>query len=293
MLSLAGCGPTVGGADSTSTESSSSAETTTTTASTTTTSADVTSTGGDDTTTSTTSESTTTDGDTTTTGGPPPSVCDPQPQFVDAELDFDPGAESEDYFVDATCTVSELVPGDEHSMYIALDCDVDGAIEQHGVSVYADPWVEIPIAVDDVVGLRAAESVPIDTGGYEFVVLRDAQGELLAAMHGAHVAPEVVDEVSWFDPFTWILRTDVCELEPYAPVGDAGDFIVDPCPTQDQRAAYEFFLYDESVLVFDSTRVPFGVFDLVVPYAEVHFPQAGDCEPEPFTTARFVILRRP
>jgi hypothetical protein len=222
--------------------------------------------------------------------GDVPSVCEPQPQMIRAEIDANPEIFDE-YFVDDTCIVLSVEMTEPDRQRIELTCGKELGSPQT-IEIRADPFVDIGLAPNQEIGLRIAESVPIDFGGYEFVAIRNVKGELLAAMYGEMNPPENVDEATWFAPFTAELRTDVCDPEPYIPPD--GNLIQDPCPSQRQRAAFELTAADESLLVHDGTLASLAGYDIYVPYAAVLHPQDFDlCGPRPYTIARFVILRAP
>jgi len=219
------------------------------------------------------------------------SVCDPQPEPVWAALDLDPETNLDEYAVDALCVVEQVEMRDEHRQRIELSCGEGDAQEPHVVEINAGPFVDVGLGIGETVGLRGAECIPIDYGCYEHVALRDAGGTLIAAMYGRLDPPAIVDVETWFAPFTFELRTDVCELEPYEPP-DGGAFIQDECPTQDQRAAFEFTVDGESTLVYDSNVETIAGYEVFVPWAGVHYPQEFDwCGPRPITSARFTVLR--
>jgi hypothetical protein len=292
-----GCGPSAArhddGATTTSGDASATASSTTfaTTASTTTTSTSSSTTSSTDTGTSTSETSSSSDGADESTGGPPPSVCDPQPEDVGARLNIDPEDDEGTALVDASCSITALSMPYPETQRIEMECGEQNGSTLRVIEYSAHPFIAIPIDVGDTVGLRSAEVVPIDNGGYEFVALRDANDELIAAMYGRLDPPDQVDEASWFAPFTFTLRTDVCDVDPYDPPG--GAFIIDPCAGPVMRGAYEFALTDESLLVYDQTAASFGAYELIVPWAAVYYPIDRLCwgPGSSFTEARFVVVR--
>lgn len=298
VLVGAACGPAV--AEEPASESTSTTESTTTSSSSTTLPQPTASSTTSD---PSTSSTTAPDPDTSSSGtgsadstgdstGGVPSVCDPQPQEVRTAINANPESESIEYDVDENCTVQSVEMVDASRQRIELLCG-EALDSAQVLEVSSNPFVDVGLAPNQEVGLRIAESVPIDYGGYEYVAIRDVEGELIAAMYGDIESPPEIDEPAWFAPFTFVLRTDVCELEPYEPPM-GGSFIQDPCSTQDQRAAFELTVQDESVLVHDATIGALAGYEIHVPIAQMRFPQEGpDCPAGPYAIGRFVILREP
>ncbi len=304
---LCACGPS-GGAETTETSESSSTrageedtfvppsdDTSTLTSGDTTTTS-----GGDGTSTSagSTSTSTTTGGhdcpagDDDDTGGLQ-SVCDPQPEAVVVDVDFDIEFRSGDgeIVLDAQCIVDALVQEEPARLRIELTCDESGDEVARAVVVSSDPAVVLPLAIADAVHLQAAEVVPIDYGGYECVALRDDEGTLVVGQYQTHCPAELADPATWLAPFALEYRTGVCEPEPYEPPPDCA-FIQDPCPGQDERAAFEVELGDESTLVHDRTATTLADFDVRVSRAIRHYPIDADfCGPGPYDSGTIVIQR--
>jgi hypothetical protein len=232
--------------------------------------------------------------DESSTGDAPPSVCDPQPEMIDVDVDFDIEFASGDgeIILDAGCVVEAIVQEESTRLRIDLSCDELGEQVSRKVFVTSDPPVALPIGPTDALQLRVAEVVPIDTGGYECVALHDADGALVLGQYHAGCPDELVDPATWLAPFVLELRMDVCEPEPYVRP-DGGAFIQDPCPGQDQRGAFTVDDGVESVLVYDrGTGVIAGV-DVRVPKAIRHYPiEAESCGPGPYDEAR-IVLQRP
>ena len=301
---IAACGPSSGGTPTEETTSGSSSgvsdaatsapddEGSTTRGADTSTTADPGSTSTSTTTSTSTGTTECDEGDEDTTTGPQ-SVCDPQPEDVIVDVDFDVEFRSGDgeIVLDASCVVDALVQEEPTRLRIDLTCDERGEDVARDVVVISDPPVALPLALADTVHLQVAEVVPIDTGGYECVALRDDEGTLVVGQYQTHCPDELADPSAWLAPFALEYRTGVCEPEPYEPPPDC-PFIQDQCPGQDERAAFEVEHADESALVHDRTAITLAGYDVRVARAVRHYPMDADfCGPGPYDSGTIVVQR--
>lgn len=232
-------------------------------------------------------------GDESTTGDVVPSVCDPQPEVMQAWVRIaSPKLEAFDVLVDAPCEVAEYEQVDPNFGVVRLVCAEPGGPTEHNVEIHADPFFVPALETGDTVHMRAASQVNVDTPGWNHIVIRDEADSIVLATYDFRQQPPDVDPLPWFLPFGMALDVDVCDPEPYADV-EPTNFITDPCPEQIERAAVALTSPWGDALVYDRTTAQLGAYEVRVPWAHTAIPQ-GDpatCSQLPFREGHVVLVR--
>ncbi len=256
-------------------------ETLTATLSTTTAVTETSLTDGTDTATSTTSADTTgTETDSDTEG--PESVCDPQPEEVEAGIlvDGTPSWDLPHTELDTSCIVT-FVGSVGPALHLGLACD-DGA---HTIDV-ADVG-ELDVIAGDIVELSIFVDVPWWANVY--VALRK-DGELVLAAVDADELPGADDGLhpaaDFFAPLDIAVLHEVCPAEPEDV--EPCNFICQGC-TRDRRLALAFIEDGDAEVVFDRGTGQLGDTAIVVGHALEHVEVF--CTDTPGWRFDFVALR--
>lgn len=231
-------------------------------------------------------------GDDTTTGDDVPSVCDPQPQNVPSRLAVAwPEGTEADVVIDASCEVTayEQVAADEGVLRL-LCAEPDGPTARD-IEIHAVPFVAPPLDVGDTVHAYVDFKIFTDIPGWTHIAIRDEADELVLGMRDFHEQSEL-DITAWFAPIAISLDADVCDPEPFE-LEEPGNFIIEPCPNQVERAAIALSAPFGDALVYDHTIGALGPYDVHVPAAAMLIPQGQEvsCETRPYPSGRVVILR--
>lgn len=222
-------------------------------------------------------------------------ACLPLPELlrVSVEIDVEVPLGVWELSLDADCTVMSVTDDEDARLY-AIECDEDGnAPVPHLLEVERSSGpIDLPLAVGTSIHVQVEKCYPIDYGCYDYIVVRDAAGELVLGRYdGYPVNPAVdVDVDAWFAPLEYGLGFGDCEPVPYVDMG--GSFIVDPCPAAETRLAVDFQLGDEGIHLLDRTSGQLGALSLVVTGARHLDPVEGEewCG-EPVDTFAFVAYR--
>lgn len=228
------------------------------------------------------------------------SVCDPQPDY-DTEMSVRlevPDGFSDELGIDATCIVDAvqtdggLDPG-EHR--VVLRCNEAEVEVERALIVRTEGVASLPFDVGASVRLRVDVSISIDTGGWQEIAVHDAEGTLLLGRHDGGLAPDEIDSASWFAPFTFTLDTSVCGIdELLPPEEEGGGFILVPCPTDSERAAWTIDSPWGGAQVYDARRESIGAYLVRAPYAKTSTLASfaePNCNPTPVINAQLVFLR--
>lgn len=220
-------------------------------------------------------------GDTETQGDTEPTAtCLPPPEDVVIQVFVDVPTVMRDPFyatIDAACVVQGVMEDGDRRTY-PLECDEGGEPVPRVLEVLRSPGpIELPVAAGTPVHLQLVQDFPIDYGGFRYIVVRDAAGELLLGAYGGGLVPESagIDVDEWFAPLTYALAFGDCEPEPYEDPG--GSFIVEPCPAARTRLALDFQLGDASIHLLEGTSGPLGPLVLEVTSAR-HLDPVGECD---------------
>lgn len=224
------------------------------------------------------------------TDGTAGAVCDPPPESLVINVDFEAEAipESGELVVDASCVVQGMVENGDTRSY-TVECDEDGVAAVHELVVRRSTGpIDLPLTVGTPIHLQVARNYPIDSGLYLHVVIRDAAGELVLGQRSGRTEPGLdVDVDAWFAPLEYALAFGDCEPEPYEDPG--GSFIVDPCPGAETRLAVDFQLGDDAIHLLELTSGQLGPLSIFVTSARHHPPEEG-C-PLPVDRFSFVAYR--
>lgn len=240
-------------------------------------------TGTTDTATTTTDADTSTStGDTETDTDGPASVCDPQPEEVEAGILVD-GIPSWDHphtELDTSCVVT-FVGTVGPALHIGLACD-DGA---HTIDI-ADIG-ELDVLAGDIVELSIFIDAPWWANVY--VALRK-DGELVLAAVDADELPGADDgfhpAADFFAPLDIAVLHEVCPAEPEDV--EPCNFICQGC-TRDRRLALAFIEDGEAEVVFDRGTGQLGDSAIVVGHALEHVEVF--CTDTPGWRFDFALLR--
>lgn len=209
-------------------------------------------------------------------------ACLPLPESSSIYVDMDveqPDPDVYEVVVEADCVVTSVIVRANLRAY-TLECDEGlGMPVPHELEVRRNsgpPPPDLPMAVGTPVHLQLAKDYPIDSGGFTYVVVRDAAGELVLAWYGGGNVPGDlgVDLEAWFAPLEVALAFGDCEPEPYEEPGNM--FIIDPCPAVETRLALDFQLGDEGIHLLDGTSGQLGPLTLLVTRA-LHLEPVEDC----------------
>lgn len=220
-------------------------------------------------------------------------ACLPPPEALTFQVYFDEEPPAEDVWelvVDADCVVAGVADEGDIRFY-SFECDEgDDLPVSHQLEVRRSTGpIDLPMAAGTPVHVQVARDYPIDSGGFNYVVVRDAAGELVLGWYGGGIVPEDlgVDVEAWFAPLEYALAFGDCEPVPYEDPG--GSFIVDPCPAAETRLAVGFQLGDEGIHLLERTSGQLGPLSLFVPYAR-HLDPVAECH-LPLDAFAFVAFR--
>ncbi len=221
------------------------------------------------------------------------SVCDPQPESMNwwAYINDEKPRDGFYIVIDADCIVQGVAEDGPARLY-DLECDEGGPVH-HELEIVRNPGgVDLPMDVGTAIQLRVAKDFPIDTGGSNYIVVRDALGEILFGYYGGGTLPAElgVDLDQWFAPLAFTLVSGVCDPEPFEE--PPSNFIQDPCPSIDTRLAIDFALGDAGIQLVDRTSGQLGEFDLFVNAAVNVDGQTKLCD-IPFDVMLFSVFRTP
>lgn len=188
----------------------------------------------------------------TSTGGA--DTCEDIPSVANGRLSVDREVfDDASLDLDEVCIVTDVDTEDEQQQ-VRVGCRSDVLLVtlSHVPPLALSPGQELRVQVQ--------RNFPIDFGGYEHVVLRQTDGELLAATHSTR-EPAGFDAEAFFAPFSASLVHGVCAVVPHQDDEDTTAFIVDPCAGDTERLAFDASDGTRTVRVLSGQVAPLG--DLV------------------------------
>lgn len=234
----------------------------------------------------------TTFGETTDTGQDP--ACIPPPETVIFYVYANEETVTRPPFytvVEADCVVQGVSQDGNIGTY-TLECDEDGVPTPHELEVVRNTGpLALPMEAGTPVHLQVAMDFPIDYGGFTYIVVRDAAGELILGYYGGGTLPEGigVDLAAWFAPLEFALAFGDCDPVPYEDPGIS--FIQPPCPADRTPLAVDFQLGPDEIHLIEENGGQLGPLSLFVTSAR-HLDPLGECD-SAIDAFSFVAYRTP
>lgn len=233
---------------------------------------------------------TTVDGETTDTGQN--AACIPPPVVIFNIYANEETVTRPPFYtvVEADCVVQAVSYDDSRGTY-TLECDEGGVPTPHELEVVRNPGgpLALPMEAGTPVHLQVAMDFPIDYGGFRYIVVRDAAGELILGYYGGGTLPDDagVDLAAWFAPLEFALAFGDCEPVPYEDPGIS--FIQEPCPAARTPLAVGFQLGADEIHLIERNGGQLGPLSLFVTNAR-HLDPVGECD-FPIDAFSFVAYR--
>lgn len=221
---------------------------------------------------------TTVDGETTDTGQNP--ACIPPPDVIIFYVYANEETVTRPPFytvVEADCVVQSVGYDGNIGTY-TLECDEGGVPMPHELEVVRNTGpLDLPMEAGTPVHLQVAMDFPIDYGGFSYIVVRDAAGELILGYYGGGTLPDGigVDLAAWFAPLEFALAFGDCEPVPYEDPGMS--FIQPPCPADRTPLAVDFQLGPDEIHLIEENGGQLGPLSLFVTSAR-HLDPLGECD---------------